>query len=628
MKKVLLRYFEVFIVSFFIYAAQSSAEAFANSNLIPSEYRYLKLIVEGTVGKEVRISEISFKSAGQIFPEIPVSSETQTLVRTADNQVTDWKAFDGTTGTGAWKVEYNFPSSIRIDIGERIIPAALILKVTGDNRGPSSFKVMGSNDDIHWALVHEESGLTKSNYTGKVGRFELDNLVPHAEADFQRPLPPQNIIVEPYDRGSVKISWDEASDNVGVVAYDIYQSYNYAATVSGTSYIFQGLNCKFVNGFRIVAKDAGNNASRWSELATGYTLPCGTDDLEPPTRPIGIKVNHRGPTSISFSWLPSTDNVGVEQYVIRRRLGGETFGITTDTSIHIEGLNCLRNNSFEIHAEDKAGNRSTSQKQISLSRAIDRPCPPEQRWYRYWRVDIEKAVDKEVRINEINLRTYDYKISDFSEENTPKDPILEEEKDRVLSSFDQKNAWLAFDGKTNTGTWKIEDNTPSSIIIDLEAENAVFPEGVIIHVPSRKYAPAAFSLWGSNDLKDWRYSVGVDDLKASDFQNNKYFLKKDFTPPYRLSDESHSDTNSIAKAKDIRTFPNPCNSSNCHLTVDFSGENWTSSRYRILSMEGKLMKRGRLDHTQQLNLSKFGKGLYIITFDNGTHQLTKKISVQ
>ncbi|AUG81319.1 chitinase [Kitasatospora sp. MMS16-BH015] len=60
---------------------------------------------------------------------------------------------------------------------------------------------------------------------------------------------------------SVSLAWDAATDNVGVVAYDVYQGGALVQTVAGTSATVTGLAPATAYAFTVKARDAADNAS-------------------------------------------------------------------------------------------------------------------------------------------------------------------------------------------------------------------------------------------------------------------------------------------------------------------------------------------------------------------------------
>lgn len=145
--------------------------------------------------------------------------------------------------------------------------------------------------------------------------------------DTERPSTPRGL--RSADEGDdIRIRWTPSTDNVGVTEYQIYRSTAGAVgpllitipaasawtdtdVVAGTSYTYA-----------VRAVDAAGNVSWRSNLVT-RTAPGGGPgpDLERPTTPRGLRTTNR-PVGVELTWLASTDNVAVTNYVIFRSTDG------------------------------------------------------------------------------------------------------------------------------------------------------------------------------------------------------------------------------------------------------------------------------------------------------------------
>ncbi|MBW7676142.1 endonuclease [Chryseobacterium chendengshani] len=104
--------------------------------------------------------------------------------------------------------------------------------------------------------------------------------------DTQVPTVPTNLTTSNPTSNTISLSWTASTDNVGVVAYDIYKDGVLYATVSGTTATISGLNPSTTYNFYVIAKDAAGNASAASNIGSGTTLAggqpggsCGTEDF-------------------------------------------------------------------------------------------------------------------------------------------------------------------------------------------------------------------------------------------------------------------------------------------------------------------------------------------------------------
>jgi hypothetical protein len=83
-------------------------------------------------------------------------------------------------------------------------------------------------------------------------------------------------------------------------------------------------------------------------------------DTTPPSQPGNPTQTGATQTTISMSWAPSTDNVGVTSYVVYRNGAGVTFTNGSTTSFTDTGLTCGTSYTYAVRAADAAGNLSTA----------------------------------------------------------------------------------------------------------------------------------------------------------------------------------------------------------------------------------------------------------------------------
>ncbi|HET8884797.1 MAG TPA: M4 family metallopeptidase, partial [Salinimicrobium sp.] len=90
-------------------------------------------------------------------------------------------------------------------------------------------------------------------------------------SDTQAPSAPTNLSASNVTETTVDLSWNAASDNVGVTGYDVYQGSNLLGTTTGTSAQVTGLTSGTNYSFSVKAKDAANNISSSSNTVSVTT---------------------------------------------------------------------------------------------------------------------------------------------------------------------------------------------------------------------------------------------------------------------------------------------------------------------------------------------------------------------
>lgn len=113
-------------------------------------------------------------------------------------------------------------------------------------------------------------------------------------SDTIAPSAPAGLTAGTPTSSSVPLSWTASTDNIAVVAYDIYVNGVYHSTVSGTSATVSGLAPATAYTFHVIAKDLAGNLSPASNTVTATTgagTPggsCGTETFD------GMPANNSG----------------------------------------------------------------------------------------------------------------------------------------------------------------------------------------------------------------------------------------------------------------------------------------------------------------------------------------------
>jgi DNA-binding beta-propeller fold protein YncE len=95
-----------------------------------------------------------------------------------------------------------------------------------------------------------------------------------------------------------------------------------------------------------------------SEQMSIYATYTSASDTTPPTQPQGLGATFVGPAQVNLSWTPSTDDVGVAGYTIRRNGAVIASTGTEAASYSDNGLSPATTYSYTVDAYDAAGNHS------------------------------------------------------------------------------------------------------------------------------------------------------------------------------------------------------------------------------------------------------------------------------
>ncbi|WP_422656916.1 fibronectin type III domain-containing protein [Paenibacillus sp. EC2-1] len=183
-------------------------------------------------------------------------------------------------------------------------------------------------------------------------RAYLDALTPPVP-DTQPPTVPTNLALLSKTSTTVNLSWTSSTDNVAVTGYTISYG-SQMLNVTGTSATITGLIPDTNYVFTVKAKDAAGNQSAASSQLTVKTDVVSTDQTAP-SAPGSVQILSSTSTSVTLSWTPSTDNVGVSGYTITY---GANIAQTQGTTVTISGLTANTSYQFIVTAQDAAGNIS------------------------------------------------------------------------------------------------------------------------------------------------------------------------------------------------------------------------------------------------------------------------------
>ena len=188
-----------------------------------------------------------------------------------------------------------------------------------------------------------------------------------AEKDTQAPTAPTDVKATEVTETTAKVTWSEATDNVGVVGYNVYLNETKVndAFVTGTEYALTGLTEATEYTVRVTAVDAAENESKRSEAAT-FTTP-KTQDTEVPSVPAGVAASDVTQTGAKITWTASTDNVGVAGYNVYLGESKVNTSPVTVTEYALTGLTANTGYTVSVSAVDAAGNESAKSEAASFT---------------------------------------------------------------------------------------------------------------------------------------------------------------------------------------------------------------------------------------------------------------------
>ncbi|WP_299207936.1 endonuclease [uncultured Dokdonia sp.] len=109
-----------------------------------------------------------------------------------------------------------------------------------------------------------------SNTSSGLGSHTVEGSTAPA-ADTQSPTTPASLTASNVGETTLMLSWNAATDNVGVTSYDVYQGSTVIGNPTTTSYTVSGLSPTTNYTFSVRAKDAASNVSNVSNTVTVTT---------------------------------------------------------------------------------------------------------------------------------------------------------------------------------------------------------------------------------------------------------------------------------------------------------------------------------------------------------------------
>lgn len=217
--------------------------------------------------------------------------------------------------------------------------------ITSDGRNERWFST-----SARYVRVYTSTSLTASQVQ-VLGRVQID--------DTERPGTARQL--RAVAAGStVNLSWQPATDNVGVVGYRVYRqddgagAYVQIGTSASTSYSDNGLAAGSYR-YYLRAFDAAGNVG-WRNQIVDVSTGGGAVDTERPSTPKGLRSSSVSATSVVLVWGTSTDNVGVVKYSIYA--DNVVVASSVQPGATVTGLTSGASYQFWIRAVDAAGNIS------------------------------------------------------------------------------------------------------------------------------------------------------------------------------------------------------------------------------------------------------------------------------
>ncbi len=185
------------------------------------------------------------------------------------------------------------------------------------------------------------------NTSGTASLFETTD-----PPDTTPPSDPSSLTIDDVTTTSVDLSWVASTDDEQLDGYIVRRDGVIVGTPATNSFSEGGLSPDTPYTYTVQAIDASGNVS--AEVPIGVTtLP----DTTPPSTPTGLSVDDEQIDSIAISWNPSTDDIGVVEYIVYR--DAVEIDRTAATSYVDSSLPPDTTFTYTVAATDAAGNVSS-----------------------------------------------------------------------------------------------------------------------------------------------------------------------------------------------------------------------------------------------------------------------------
>ena len=237
---------------------------------------------------------------------------------------------------------------------------ALSWEAASDDVGVSAYEIYREGtlvDTVGAVTSYTDTGLVTGAYRYVVraldaagNRSDPSNTATGTVPDRTDPSAPTNLVATD-GAGQATLSWNAASDNVGVTGYNLYRDGVLTATLGPvTSHADTGL-LPGTYSYEVRAVDAAGNVSQPSNTDSATVT-----DGQRPTAPGNLTATAVSSSRIDLAWNAATDNVAVTGYEVWR--DGALLTTVGAVTTYSDGVLAPSTHTYEVRALDAAGNRS------------------------------------------------------------------------------------------------------------------------------------------------------------------------------------------------------------------------------------------------------------------------------
>ncbi|MFF9624520.1 discoidin domain-containing protein [Streptomyces griseosporeus] len=352
-----------------------------------TQTRFVRIAVTANTGwQAAQLSELEVHAADGSSANLaagrPLTASSTTQAYAAGN------AGDGNRAT-YWESANNaFPQWLQADLGSSLRVDRVVLRLPdGWESRSQTLKIQGSGNGTDFTDLTASRAYTFDAASGNSASITFDaattryvrvlvtanTVQPAAQiseleiygpttGDTQPPSAPAGLALTEPATGQIRLTWNAATDNVGVTGYDIYANGTLLSSVAGnvTAYTDTRPADETVS-YYVRARDAAGNQSGNSNTVT-RTGDRG--DTQAPTAPANLAYSEPGDGKIKLTWTAATDNVGVTAYDVyaNNTLRGSVAG---DVTTYTDTQPATSTVTYSVRAKDAAGNQSAPSNSVT-----------------------------------------------------------------------------------------------------------------------------------------------------------------------------------------------------------------------------------------------------------------------
>jgi cytochrome c553 len=268
---------------------------------------------------------------------------------------------------------------------QALTPTSVTLAWTAatDNVAVKSYQIWRNNVMVAETSVagFVDSGLKNTTkYSYKVMAVDTSGNVSPASTtlsvttkDSSAPTVPTGLAAEVLSAAQISLTWQPATDNVGVTGYRVLRDGVQVGTSTQPAFIDTTIKQDTLYRYQVLAVDAVGNASTPSAVVEVIS-----GDATAPSAPPNLTAKVTADQQVHLEWNAATDNKAVVKYRVIR--DGRTLSMTDLLAYNDVKVQKGQSYTYSVKALDAAGNASLDSNTITIS--VDGICESTQLYYK------------------------------------------------------------------------------------------------------------------------------------------------------------------------------------------------------------------------------------------------------